>query len=471
VNGGSSFPLLARAIELDARLLAVRKRTQRIAIAVTLIAIACLWIQYVPREYADYTRWPLLKHVKQYDTYGTDTLSDMYESRVILHDPGDMYTKRETSQTPLEASRWSREESGPYPPAVLLSEAGLYRVGEWTGIGFYGMILALACLFLALSALYFLKTRWYLFPLLYLNGLYFGYRFVYVQDSTYLVMLVVIMAALFAARQRWGVAHPLVAIAITMKLSPLYYAKNVLGMQRPMAALFIAVLIAGLVLPYFAWGNYLYIYRFQGSLKGDWYDTFSAVLFAVPFAALLWYVETRRDFDMEDRIGWGLVPFAMFLGIKMNVARHLLIVLLVPDKRGVRNIAAAVGMGLPNLLPWFIRFNSSLSITNALLFVALTYHLDQIGWDVVRNDFRHASRTAKMMLVPSLHVSQTHPCHRRRLSDPAVRVAANLPVPGAAVLRGPATLESVRGQARDVAPSQLPRPRPHMGRADEWRAE
>jgi hypothetical protein len=391
--------LVARAIELDARLLAVGKRSQRIAVAATLVAITCLWMPYVPREYADYAHAPILEHVTQFDTYGTDTLSDMYESRVILNDPGDMYTKTETSQTPLEAATWSREESGPYPPAVLLSEAGLYRIGEWAGVGFYGMILALACLFLVLSAFFFLETRWYLFPLLYLNGLYFGYRFVYVQDSTYLIMLIVIMAALFAARRRWAAAHPLMAIAITMKLSPLYYAKNVFGMKRSMAALFLALLVAGLVLPYFIWGNYLYIYRFQGSFKGTWGDTFSAVLFAVPFAALLWYVETRRDFDMEDRVGWGLVPFAMFLAIKMNAARHLLVVLLVPDKRGVRNIAAAVGMGLPNLLPWFIRFNSSLSITNALLFLTLIYHLDQIGWDVVLDDFRHGRRTAKMMVA------------------------------------------------------------------------
>ena len=54
---------------------------------------------------------------------------------------------------------------------------------------------------------------------------------------------------------------------------------------------------------------------------------------------------------MEDRIGWSLVPFAMFVGIKMRVARHLLVVLLVPDKRGPRNIVAAIGLALYAVAP------------------------------------------------------------------------------------------------------------------------
>jgi hypothetical protein len=110
-------------------------------------------------------------------------------------------------------------------------------------------------------------------------------------------------------------------------------------------------------------------------------------------------VETRLGFDLEDSVGWGLVPFAMFLGLKMNVARHLLIVLLVPDKRGVRNIAAAVGLGLPALFPNLIRFNSSLSIATVLLVVGLIGYLETIGWAVVRDDLRHPMRTAGMMLA------------------------------------------------------------------------
>ena len=65
----------------------------------------------------------------------------------------------------------------------MLTAAGLYAIGEAIGIGFYGMVLLLATLFIALSLWYFLNTRWYLFPLLYLNFTYLGHRFVYVQDD------------------------------------------------------------------------------------------------------------------------------------------------------------------------------------------------------------------------------------------------------------------------------------------------
>ncbi len=92
----------------------------------------------------------------------------------------------------------------------------------------------------------------------------------YVQDNTYLVMLVVIMAALFLARAGREACHALMAVAIIMKLSPLYYVKNVLTMRRRTAVVFVAILLAGLVLPYFVWDNYLYIYRYGNDLKGDW---------------------------------------------------------------------------------------------------------------------------------------------------------------------------------------------------------
>ena len=134
------------------------------------------------------------------------------------------------------------------------------------------------------------------------------------------------------------------ALAITMKLSPAAYVRQILGMRRRTAAIFAAILFAGFVLPYFIWDNYLYIFTFHEQNKGNIYDTIAAVVLVVPFTIVLWYVETRLGFDREDRIGWSLVPFAMFLGIKMRVARHLLIVLLVPDKRGPRNIVAAIGL-------------------------------------------------------------------------------------------------------------------------------
>ena len=398
-RGGSRIRIFTCARALDAYLMAVPAWLRRLVVVVTVLVMVSVSIPNVPRQYLDYSRLPLLSHIEQQETYGTDSLSDMYGAKVVLNDISDMYTKERLGQTPLEARTWSREASAPYPPVVLLAEAGLYALGDWTGAGFYGMILGLACLFVALSLVYFLRTRWYLFPLLYLNFFYFSQRFVYTQDNTYLVMLVVVMAALMLARRRHEACHALMALAITMKLSPVYYAKNVLGMTRGTWILFVAILFAGLLLPYFIWDNYLYIYRYGNQLKGNWLSAVGALAVVMPFTVILWYVETRLGFDLEDRVGWGLVPFAMFLGLKMNVARHLLIVLLVPDKRGVRNIAAAVGLGLPALFPNLIRFNSSLSIATALLFVGLAGYLEKIGWDVVWDDLWHPRRTAGMMLA------------------------------------------------------------------------
>jgi hypothetical protein len=263
------------------------------------------------------------------------------------------------------------------------------------------VILGLACAFFALSAWYFLQTRWYLFPVLYLNFSYLSTRFVYVQDDTYIIMLVLVMIALVLARYRLEACHLLMAVAIAVKLSPLYYARHTSTMTWRMAALFVAILVAGFVLPVFIWDNYLYIYRFQDAVKGNRYDTAAAFVVCVPFTMLLWYIETRLGFDLEDRIGWSLVPFAMFVAIKMRVIRHLLMALLIPDKRGLRNIAAAVGMGLHSAFPSLVLLGSVGYIMTVLLFVAQHHYLEQIGFDTVRDDFRHPVRTLKMMLAPA----------------------------------------------------------------------
>ena len=382
----------------DAFLLDVSKPVQYLAIALTMVAMVYQCLPHVPRQYVDYSHVPLLSNIAQPPAFGSDTVADMYESKVILNDPGDMYTKQKLDQAPEEAAYWSKAASAPYPPAVLWAEAGLYALGRWTGLQFYGLILMLACVFVGWSARYFLQTRWYLFPLLYLNFSYFGYRFVYVQDGSYLVMLVVIMAALVLARARNSASHALMAVAITMKLSPLYYLKNISGMSRRTALLFAAILLAGLVLPYFIWDNYLYIYQFQEGIKGGRSELASAIIIGGLFSVLLWYVETRLGFDMEDRVGWGLVPVALFLALKMNVARHLLIVLLVPDKRGPRNVVAAVALALPVLFPAYVRFGSSLAIATVLLFGTLVWYLGRVGWRTVMDDLRHPGRTVRMML-------------------------------------------------------------------------
>jgi len=56
----------------------------------------------------------------------------------------------------------------------------------------------------------------------------------------------------------------------------------------------------------------------------------------------------------------------------MNVARHLLVVLLVPGKRGIRNIAAAVGLMVPVMFG--VPFNASLAFATLVLVMGLKYY-------------------------------------------------------------------------------------------------
>jgi len=394
--------LLEAAAAADRFLLRASRPVQYAVIAATILHMIAVAIPNVPRAYVDYARFPLLRGIHQYDTYGTDTIGNSYVAKVVLNDPLDMYTKARLEQTPLEKETWTKEESAPYPPVALIVEAVLYAIGAATGIQFYGMVLLLAALFVALSLWYFLNTRWYLFPLLYLNFAYFGHRFVYVQDDTYLAMLVVVMMALVLARAKPGASHTLMALAITMKLSPAAYVRETLTMRRRTAMIFAVILCAGFVLPYFIWDNYLYIFTFHDQNKGNIYDTVAAVVLVVPFTIVLWYVQARLGFDLEDRIGWSLVPFAMLVAIKMRVARHLLVVLLVPDKRGPRNIAAAIGLALYAAAPEVFQLGSVLYITTVLLFAFLAHYLRRIGWATVRDDARHPLRIARLLLAQTV---------------------------------------------------------------------
>ena len=381
----------------DRSLLAAPRWVVFLVVLGTLGGMVVQGLRNVPRQYVDFSHtW--LGDVQRYETYGPDSLSDMYGTRVIAHDIWDMYTKARTDQTPLEAATWSREAAAPYPPVVLLAETGLLLIGARIGIGFYGMILGLAIVFVGVSLVLFLKTRWYLFPLLYLNFEYLGYRFVYVQDNTYLVMLTTLLVALVLARAGRPACHAVMAVATTMKLSPLAYAMNLPAMSARSRWLYGAILLGGLVAPYFIWENYLYIYRYGNDLKGDAWSTAGALAVAVPFAVVVWYVQERRGFDLEQRVGWGLVPFALFLALKMNVARHLLLVLLVPDKHAARNVAAATGLLVPALAADWVAFNSSLAVAAMVLAAALVWHLQMIGWAVVRHDLQHPLATAQRLL-------------------------------------------------------------------------
>jgi hypothetical protein len=351
----------------------------------------------VPRSFADLSRLPL--PISQPATYGPDTIADLYGAKVVLNDPGDMYTKAGLEQTPLEASLWTKEESAPYPPAVRLVQAGMLALGEWTGFGFYGLTLLLAAFFLAASAWYFLQTRWYLFPALYLNFDYFADRFVYVQDGSYLVMLTCVMVALLLAARRRGAAALWMAAATTMKFLPLAYARYLPRMRRGTAWSYAAILVAGLVVPWVVWDDYLYIYQFASDRKGnDWIDIAGALLLVAPVTLAIWYVEDRLAFAEDERVGWSLVPFALLVGLLTNSGRHLLIALIVPDRRAGRNIAAVVGLTLYSLLPGVVRLGSLVYIMTAVLCVVLACCLDRIGWNVVRSDLRHPRRTFAALL-------------------------------------------------------------------------
>ncbi len=357
--------------QLDARLRAVRSPVRTAILAITVAAIVAQSLPWVPRDVVDFARLPLLHRIHQQTMFGSDTVADSYEARVVLNDLRDMYTKRETEQTALESYYWSRAASAPYPPSTLLVEAAIYALGGRTIGGFYLWILALAVAFLTLSLVYCLRSRWYLFPLLYLNFQFLGERFVGVQDCSYLVMLVIVMAALFAARARRPIAHLLMALAITVKLAPLFHGIEIFRMPRRTAVLFVAILFAGLVLPYFLWNNYLYIYSYGAGLKGSHSNHIWAVILAPLFAAAIWFVERRAGFDMEDRLGWNLVPMALYFAVYTNGARHLLLVLLIPDKRVWRNLPVPITLALHALYPRDIPYGSVLTISMGMLALTL----------------------------------------------------------------------------------------------------
>jgi hypothetical protein len=401
-NVGTAFDslasLLRRAVErLDHRLVGVSRRVQYAVVALTAVSMTWQALPWVPQPVIDYSRVPLLRSIPQPATYGTDTIADAYEARVVLHDPRDMYVKREVPQTPEEARTWSKPASAPYPPAVLLVEAALLRLAGGSRRGFYLAILGLAVVFMALSLRYFLRTRWYLFPLLYLNFTYIGQRLVSVQDGSYVVMLVTVVLALVIARTRRALADALMAVAITMKLSPLFYLVEIPRMRLRAAVVFIAILVTGFLLPCVFLENYLYIYGFAATLKGSAATRVAAAAATVPFAAVLWYIEARRSFDLEERIGWALVPGALYFAIRMNVARHLLLVLLVPDKRAWRNVAAALALGLYTIFPRVIRLGSTIPIATVVLVGALAANLYAIGWKTMRSDLRHPLRVVRLL--------------------------------------------------------------------------
>ncbi len=62
------------------------------------------------------------------------------------------------------------------------------------------------------------------------------------------------------------------------------------------------------------------------------------------------------------------MPFALFLAFNVNAARHLLVALLVPDKRGVGTAIAAIGICAYALSGGRISINSVLPLMTVALY-------------------------------------------------------------------------------------------------------
>lgn len=342
---------------------------------ITVLVFAAQALANVPRAAADFSRIPLLASIDRPEQLGTDTIADQYEARVVRHDMTDMYTKGKTPQTPAEAETWSKEESSPYPPVTLLTLAALSAVGDRIGVGLYGMVAGLAVVFVGASFWCFWRTRWYLFPLIYLNGQYLAERFFHVQDGSYLIMLLLVTGALLISARLPGMSALLMAIGASAKLSPVFYGVT-LRREPGRFTTFIAVVSAGLVLPFLVWDNYASIFVYNSATKGDWLSAAGGGLVGLIFAAGVLAGQSRGRLRIEDLIGWSLVPVAALLAFKMNAARHLLLALLVPDPRAVRNLALVAGLAaeawIPNVGP-----NGVLPMVCVVLAVGLIIQLRQ----------------------------------------------------------------------------------------------
>src|SRR5262245_65076878 len=84
---GATRPIWTYASALDARLQSVPTRTRYFVLAITSLLMLAVSVPNVPRAYVDYAGLPLLNHIRQHETYGTDTIADMYAARVVLNDP------------------------------------------------------------------------------------------------------------------------------------------------------------------------------------------------------------------------------------------------------------------------------------------------------------------------------------------------------------------------------------------------
>ena len=257
----------------------------------------------------------------------------------------------------------------------------------------------LAALFLSLSLWYFLKTRWYLFPLLYLNFAYFGHRFVYVQDDTYLAMLVVVVIALvvprpFEARRQPrpdGARHHDEALARGVRApDPGHAAPHGDDLCRHPVRRFRA--------PVFHLGElpvHLHVPRGEQGQHLR-HDRGGRARRALHDCALV-----RRD---AARVRQGGSDRVVARAVR-DVPRHQDAGRAPPADRaagaGQAGPAQHRGRHRPRALrrgPDVFKLGSVLYITTVLLFAVLAHYLWRIGWATVLDDARHPLRTVRLLL-------------------------------------------------------------------------
>jgi hypothetical protein len=333
-----------------------------VVLGLTLAFALVVRLSYVPVSYHDFG-W-----LNRGSDYGCDYYSDSYGARTVENHPLDMYTRRLTEQTRPEMY-WSKRSAAPYPPAELFLLAGAHALGEATGLGLYGMLMAADGLLVLAMLVYALETRWYLFPLVQLN-VFLAYRFWGIGSFNGLLVLSCLMLGVMVARTRPTAGILCAVFAVCLKLTPVFFLTNFLRFRRRTALAAGALLVAGFVLPLFVFENYRYIYGFHATrdigpivralgavgLEGTHTRTIAAVLgWFLPlvlggaFSLVLLYAQLKLDFTWEDRIGWAAVPFALLFSLRMLSMRVLFEAMAIPDRRRARSLWV-FGMGLMDMI-------------------------------------------------------------------------------------------------------------------------
>jgi len=272
-----------------------------------------------------------------------DFYADSYESRVVLNDIGDMYTKDNTNQTSTESSYWTKEESSPYPPFSLLLLAGIHLI---SGSNLWLGVVIIELIFIALFAFLCYRNRYErMLPFLTLNP-FIVFRVWHQMDTTYMLMVYPIVIAFFMALSRRRViSSSIMALSFCIKLAPVYFFRFFPKLGWKERVVLIAIPLFLLVLPILFLDDYLYIYTFQGGRSV--YPLPLMVALMVIFLAVFWWMEFHSSFRFADFITWSLLPFSVLITLKIGYWKYLAWAMFIPDRRFVMNY-----FGLTMALIW-----------------------------------------------------------------------------------------------------------------------